>query len=57
MLQFDQFVSRHGEVAAQAILENLEKFEGIRGNALLSLEDRWHTVMQAHDNSEQRLAA
>lgn len=45
MLQFEQFVARHGEVAAQAILENLERFEGIRTTQVESLEDRWQRLM------------
>jgi hypothetical protein len=56
MLQFSQFVARHGEIAAQAILENLERFEGVRSNATLSLEERWRRMMQAQI-PQQRLAA
>jgi hypothetical protein len=57
MLEFETFLSRYGEVVAQAILENLERFEGVRGNAVLSLEERWHFLMQADTNSTHRLAA
>lgn len=56
MLQFDQFVARHGEVAAQALLENIERFEGRRSNTVLPLEQRWeHTVLRAFET--QQLAA
>ena len=45
MLQYDQFVARHGEAAAQALLENLERFEGIRPNTSVPLEQRWHKLI------------
>ena len=49
MLQFDAFVARHGEIVAQAIIENLERFEGIRARCGQSLEQRWTCLMQTHD--------
>lgn len=55
MLQFDQFVARHGEVAAQAIIENLERFEGVRRLRVMSLEERWQSLMQSAD--QQKFAA
>lgn len=54
MLHFDQFTARHGEAVAQALLENLERFEGVRADTTASLEDRWQRLMLA---SDQRLAA
>jgi hypothetical protein len=57
MLEFETFLSRYGEVTAQAIVENLERFEGVRGNAALSLEERWHFLMQAHLQSHGPLPA
>lgn len=54
MLQFEQFVARHGEVAAQAIVENLERFEGVRIHCVMSLEERWQRLMHAEP---QALAA
>ena len=53
MLHFEQFVARHGEVVAQAILENLERFEGVRSNTAVPLEQRWENLMRA----PERLAA
>ena len=47
MLQFDQFVARHGEIVAQAVLENLERFEGVRSNTSIPLEQRWESLMRA----------
>ncbi len=55
MLEFDKFLARYGEVAAQAILENLERYEGIRNIAPVSLEERWNHLMC--DYADQRLAA
>jgi len=55
MLQFDQFVARHGEIVAQAVLENLERFEGVRSNTAIPLEQRWERLMGFIP--EQRLAA
>ncbi len=45
MLQFDQFVARHGEIAAQALLENLERFEGIRSNTAVPVKLRWEKLV------------
>ena len=56
MAHFDQFIARHGEVVTQAIIENLERAEGIRAEQVmgLSLEERWHTLMQGA--SQRRVA-
>ena len=56
MTQFEAFISRHGEPAAQALLENWERFMGIRHSMMDSLEQRWLTFMQGCDEL-QRLAA
>jgi hypothetical protein len=47
VFEFEKFVARHGEVAAQAILENVERFNGIRRDVTVSLEERWHLVIAA----------
>jgi hypothetical protein len=47
--QFEQFVAQHGEVATQAIIENMERFEKIRVASGLSLEERWRRLMQDRD--------
>jgi hypothetical protein len=52
MLQFEQFVARHGEIAAQAIIENLERFEGVCSLRELSLEERWQHLMQQAAHSQ-----
>ena len=55
MLQFEKFVARHGEIAAQAIIENLERFENVRALHTETLEDRWQRLMVQAE--EQNLAA
>jgi hypothetical protein len=49
MLDFERFIARHGEVAAQAILENIERFEGRRPNRDLPLEERWQRLIPADE--------
>ena len=56
MFDFNKFVERHGEVAAQALLENVERFEGIRREMPVSLEERWHGVMTASTVAYQMAA-
>lgn len=46
MADFHRYVARHGEHGVQAIIERLERNEGIRANILLPLEDRWNALMQ-----------
>ena len=55
LLHFEHFVARHGEVAAQAIIENLERFEGARHLCALSLEERWQRLM--HGDTQLAFAA
>jgi hypothetical protein len=55
MLQFEKFVARHGEIAAQAIIENLERFENVRGTHAETLETRWQRLMLNDD--QHNLAA
>ena len=51
MFDFDTFVARHGEVAAQALLENIERFKGIRRELPVSLEERWTSLMSVSETS------
>jgi len=55
MLDFETFTARHGEVAAQALVENLERHQGIRYRGPVSLADRWDALMQPEQ--QQRFAA
>lgn len=45
-LNFDSLVDRFGEVVAQSLLENLERFEGVRNEDVAPLEDRWQSLMK-----------
>ena len=53
MPHFDHFIQRHGEVVTQAILENLERAEGIRAEQVmqLTLEQRWQQLMSNANRS------
>lgn len=59
MFHFDTFMIRHGEVAAQALIEKLESYEGIRANiaAPLALEVRWERLMRAQQDTQYARAA
>lgn len=48
MLDFQSYINRHGEFGVQAIVERIERYEGIRASAL-SLEDRWNALMGDDD--------
>lgn len=56
MLDFDKYVARHGEFSAQALIERLERYEGVRNRFGASLEDRWNALMQG-SSLQQPLAA
>lgn len=56
MLDFEKFVARHGEFAVQAIIEGLERHEGIYINRDIPLEDRWNALMQSVP-TQHRMAA
>ena len=46
LLRFDDFVARHGEIVAQALLENVERHEGVSPDRSRPLEERWCCVMR-----------
>ena len=52
---FETYLMRHGESWIQAILEQIERFEGIVAPLHASLEERWHALQNA--SSEQGTAA
>jgi hypothetical protein len=56
MLDFDTYVDRHGEGWVQALIERLERYEGITANIYLSLEERWDSLMRLNP-AQQRMAA
>lgn len=55
MMQFETFMSRHGEQGVQAILENWERYRGIRRSDPMPLERRWEIFMR--ETSEPALVA
>jgi len=58
MLDFNTYIARHGEHGVQAIVERIERVEGIRSRVLLPLETRWNVLMNANlPAHQQRLAA
>ncbi|MGB9154834.1 MAG: hypothetical protein WCD70_17320 [Alphaproteobacteria bacterium] len=48
MLDFHQYVARHGESGVQAIIESLERFEGTLPGPAAPLEERWNALMYGH---------
>ncbi len=45
MLDFNQYLMRHGESWVQDIVEEIERVEGSHPDAEASLEARWDAVM------------
>lgn len=56
MPSFHDFVMRHGEHGAQALIEKLERYENVRARLGVTLEQRWNEVMRPA-GEPQRLAA
>jgi hypothetical protein len=56
-LEFEKFLSRHGEFGVQALIERLERYEGIRSKVETSLEERWVLLMQPTPGSDFRMAS
>ena len=57
MLNFEIFVARHGEFGTQALVERMERYEGIQSASGSSLEERWHVLMEARCAMDPRMAA
>jgi len=57
MLDFDRYLMRHGEFGVQAIIEQIERTEGVRHNRIIPLEDRWAALMAIPMAQPQSLAA
>ncbi|MEJ2119041.1 MAG: hypothetical protein P8Y36_14620 [Alphaproteobacteria bacterium] len=55
MLNFNSFVGRHGEHGVQAIIEGIERRDGIRFGGV-SLEERWNAAMCSHAQHELQAA-
>lgn len=46
MPNYTEFMMRHGECGIQDIVERLERYEGVRSNVAVPLEQRWNALMQ-----------
>lgn len=46
MPDFESYVARHGEFGVQALLERIERYDGVRAAIGASLEERWAAVME-----------
>jgi hypothetical protein len=46
MLNYETFVCRHGEFAVQALIERMERYEGVSPRIGALLEERWIDVME-----------
>jgi hypothetical protein len=51
VMTLETFMSRHGEAAIAGMLENWERFMGMRPQPTLSVEDRWQAFMSESDVS------
>lgn len=56
MPNFESYLSRHGEFAIQAIIERLERDDGVSVQPSASLEERWNTLMQASPSQSNMVA-
>ncbi len=57
MLDFHKYLMRYGEFGVQAIIERIERNEGIRFSAQATLEDRWTALMRESSLQSPPLAA
>jgi hypothetical protein len=57
MPNYHQYLMRHGEHGVQALIERIERYEGIRANIILSLEERWAHLMQPNSMAQSQLQA
>jgi hypothetical protein len=57
MLDFDQVLTRYGEFVVWGILENWERYRGIRSITPLPLEERWARFMRETEDATVRVAA
>jgi hypothetical protein len=46
MPSFHEYLMRHGEFSIQALIEHIERYEGIIGNNEIPLEQRWLQLMR-----------
>lgn len=54
MPEFSDLILRHGESWVQALIERMERYDGIRqGDAPKPLEQRWATLMREQTQHQQ----
>ena len=56
MTNFETYLARHGEFAIQAIIERLERDDGVTAQEAASLEERWNALMQESPSQSQMVA-
>ena len=47
MMDFEDYIDRHGEGAVQELIERIERYEGVQNPISTPLEMRWKTLMQS----------
>jgi hypothetical protein len=59
MSDFNRYVTRHGEIGLQALIEGMERREGLKVDDRTPLEIRWNALMQGSPVCQQphRVAA
>jgi hypothetical protein len=57
MPNFESFIARHGEFGVQAIIERIERYEGVAAFIGTSLEERWYRVMRLEADCHSVAAA
>ncbi|GEM_PF-4007193 len=56
-LDFHSYLARHSEAAVLALLDDLQRREGISLREPLSLEDHWNLIMNYVPRIQQRATA
>lgn len=56
MIEFNTYIARHGDIAVQALIEKLERYDGVRPRMGASLEERWRVVVSPARSSCQAVA-
>jgi hypothetical protein len=57
MPDYHKYLMRHGEHGVQDLVERMERYQGIKREELLPLEQRWLIVMLATNQQSISLAA
>lgn len=57
MTGFNTYLTRHGDIGAQALIEKLERYDGVIPRQGASLEERWQAVMAPAQAADWRAVA